>query len=176
MAAQRHHGMPPHRTTPPYQVIMTPNVGQGLTALIQTAGLGGLYPNTVMLGWSQEWQAYPERATQMCRLLLTAAAYNQALIVIKGMEHIPDSSSHMTRPMDIWWRDTSNPNPSLAQTPAQTPTPTLALTLPPTLTLTPTPTRWMVHDGGLQLLLTTILRKGRVWSSCALRVFCVLQA
>ena len=33
----------------------------------------------------------------------------------------------------------------------------------------------MVHDGGLQLLLTTILRKGRVWSACALRVFCVLQ-
>ena len=32
-----------------------------------------------------------------------------------------------------------------------------------------------MHDGGLQLLLTTILRKGRVWSSCALRVFCVLQ-
>ena len=72
----------------------------------------------------------------MCRLLLTAAAYNQALIVIKGMEHIPDVTSHMTRPMDIWW---------------------------------------MVHDGGLQLLLTTILRKGRVWSACALRVFCVLQ-
>ena len=39
----------------------------------------------------------------MCRLLLTAAAYNQALIVIKGMEHIPDVTSHMTRPMDIWW-------------------------------------------------------------------------
>ena len=38
----------------------------------------------------------------MCRLLLTAAAYNQALIVIKGMEHIPDVTSHMTRPMDIW--------------------------------------------------------------------------
>ena len=107
MAAQRHRGtpltmIPPYHPTPPYQVIMTPNVGQGLTALSQTAGLGGLYPNTVMLGWSQEWQAYPERATQMCRLLLTAAAYNQALIVIKGMEHIPDSSSHMTRPMDIW--------------------------------------------------------------------------
>ena len=81
---------------------MTPNVGQGLTALIQTAGLGGLYPNTVMLGWSREWQVYPERAGQMCRLLLTAAAYNKALIVIKGTEHIPDSSSHMTRPMDIW--------------------------------------------------------------------------
>ena len=72
------------------QVIMTPNVGEGLTALIQTAGLGGLYPNTVMLGWSQEWREHPYRSEQMCRLLLTAAAYNQALIVIKGTEHIPN--------------------------------------------------------------------------------------
>ena len=23
--------------------------------------------------------------------------------MIKGMEHIPDVTSHMTRPMDIWW-------------------------------------------------------------------------
>ena len=35
---------------------------------------------------------------------------------------------------------------------------------------------WVVHDGGLQLLLSTILRKNRVWSRCRLRVFCVLQA
>jgi len=34
---------------------------------------------------------------------------------------------------------------------------------------------WVVHDGGLQLLLTTILRKNRVWTNCPLRVFCVLQ-
>ena len=119
------------------QVIMCPDVGHGLTSLIQTAGLGGLYPNTVMLGWSSAWRSIPGRDVQMVRLLLTAAAYNQALIVIKGMEHIPDSGGRMTRPMDIWW---------------------------------------MVHDGGLQLLLTTILRKGRVWASCELRVFCVLQA
>ena len=34
---------------------------------------------------------------------------------------------------------------------------------------------WVLHDGGLQLLLTTILRKSRVWAGCELRVFCVLQ-
>jgi len=35
---------------------------------------------------------------------------------------------------------------------------------------------WVVHDGGLQLLLTTILRKAKVWAQSALRVFCVVQA
>ena len=34
---------------------------------------------------------------------------------------------------------------------------------------------WVLHDGGLQLMLTTILRKSRVWAGCELRVFCVLQ-
>ena len=118
------------------QVIMTPNVTLGLSALIQTSGLGGLYPNTVMLGWSRHWKEHTERAKQMTTLLLTASAYNQAIVVVKGMEHIPDGGARMTRPMDIWW---------------------------------------MVHDGGLQLLLATILRRGRVWATCTLRVFCVLQ-
>ena len=35
---------------------------------------------------------------------------------------------------------------------------------------------WVVHDGGLQLLLTTILRKSAVWMHCPVRVFCVVQA
>jgi len=118
------------------QVIMTPNVTLGLSSLIQTSGLGGLYPNTVMLGWSRHWKERTERAQQMTTLLLTASAYNQAIVVVKGMEHIPDGGARMTRPMDIWW---------------------------------------MVHDGGLQLLLATILRRGRVWATCTLRVFCVLQ-
>ena len=32
-----------------------------------------------------------------------------------------------------------------------------------------------MHDGGLQLLLSTVLRKSRVWQSTALRVFCVVH-
>lgn len=34
------------------QVIMCPDVDLGFTSLLQTAGLGGLAPNTVMLNWS----------------------------------------------------------------------------------------------------------------------------
>ena len=40
---------------------------------------------------------------------------------------------------------------------------------------TPIDIWWVLHDGGLQLLLTTILRKSRLWAGCELRVFCVLQ-
>jgi potassium/chloride transporter 4/5/6 len=110
----------------------------GVGSLIQTAGLGGLAPNTVMVGWSRHWRESPDtKPLQMVRLIMQAHAYNMALIVCKGFEHVPDSATSLTRPIDIWW---------------------------------------VVHDGGLQLLLTTILRKAKVWSHAPLRVFCVIQA
>ena len=35
---------------------------------------------------------------------------------------------------------------------------------------------WVVHDGGLLLLLSVILRKHRTWHRAPLRVFCVCHA
>ena len=35
---------------------------------------------------------------------------------------------------------------------------------------------WVVHDGGLLLLLSIILRKHRTWHRAPLRVFCVCHA
>ena len=118
------------------QVIMCPDVDAGLTSLIQTAGLGGLAPNTLLLGWSRNWDKDPARAPRMCKLLLEAQAYKMAVVAVKGVEHVPDSAGRMFRPMDLWW---------------------------------------VMHDGGLQLLLSTVLRKSRVWQSTALRVFCVVH-
>ena len=120
------------------QVVMCDDVDAGLGSLLQTAGLGGLCPNTLMLGWSRHWRTEPDvRPLRMVRLIMQAHVYNMALIVCKGFEQVPDSHSRLVRPIDIWW---------------------------------------VMHDGGLQLLLTTILRKARVWSHAALRVFCVVQA
>ena len=43
------------------QVVMCSDVDHGLGALIQTAGLGGLCPNTVMIGWSRHWREFSDR-------------------------------------------------------------------------------------------------------------------
>ena len=85
------------------QVIMCPDVDAGLTSLIQTAGLGGLAPNTLLLGWSRNWDKDPARAPRMCKLLLEAQAYKMAVVAVKGVEHVPDSAGRMFRPMDLWW-------------------------------------------------------------------------
>ena len=50
------------------QVIMAVNVDSGLTSLIQTAGLGGLAPNTVMVNWTTHANAEEERAARLAKL------------------------------------------------------------------------------------------------------------
>jgi len=116
------------------QAIMNADVDHGLTSLIQTAGLGGLAPNTVMANWPSKEPNFAT-ARRLTKLFNEAHAYNLALIVCKGSENVPEEP--MRKPIDIWW---------------------------------------VVHDGGFQLLLSTILRKSRVWADAPLRVFCVLQA
>jgi len=118
------------------QVIMCADVDHGLAALLQTAGLGALAPNTVMAAWPRHWQDDPAKALRTVMLVQRVVAYNMALIVVKGSESLPESHAQVKNSIDIYW---------------------------------------VLHDGGLQLLLTTILRKSRVWSHAALRVFCVLQ-
>jgi hypothetical protein len=118
------------------QCIMCHDVDHGLTSLIQTAGLGGLAPNTVMVCWPKTELDAP-RARRLTKLFNEAHEYNLALIVCKGTENVPDKHIPRGQPIDIWW---------------------------------------VVHDGGFQLLLSTILRKSVIWQDCSLRVFCVLQA
>lgn len=38
------------------KVVVSPDIENGLNFLIQSSGLGGLVPNTVMLSWPTEWE------------------------------------------------------------------------------------------------------------------------
>uniref|UniRef100_A0A7S4HTF9 SLC12A transporter C-terminal domain-containing protein n=1 Tax=Prymnesium polylepis TaxID=72548 RepID=A0A7S4HTF9_9EUKA len=116
---------------------MTPDVDHGLTSLIQTAGLGGLAPNTVCVNWTTRKRVDEARARRMVKLFNEVNSYNLALMVLKGAHHVPKPDARLDQYIDIWW---------------------------------------VVHDGGLQLLLSTILRKSKVWANCSMRVFCVIQA
>jgi len=120
------------------QVVMTRDTSTALDSLLQTAGLGGLGPNTVMTAWPTSWKERIAGAERMMRILTSAHAFNMALILIKGHEAwqtkiLPSPEVHR-KPVDIWW---------------------------------------VVHDGGLLLLLSVILRKHRKWSLCPLRMFVV---
>ena len=73
----------------------------------------------------------------MKQILVSARAFNMALILVKGAYAWPESHTELTQAIDVWW---------------------------------------VVHDGGLLLLLSIILRKHRTWHRAPLRVFCVCHA
>ena len=116
---------------------MTHDVECALDSLLQTAGLGGLGPNTVVCAWPDSWRQRIAGAARVKQILTSAHAFNMALILIKGIDAWPGSNQQLARAVDVWW---------------------------------------VVHDGGLLLLLSIILRKHRTWHSCPLRVFCVCHA
>lgn len=61
---------------------------------VQTSGLGGLKPNTVILGWPYGWRQSEHDRTwksflETCRV---CAASRMALVIPKGINFFPDST------------------------------------------------------------------------------------
>nr|CAD7460580.1 unnamed protein product [Timema tahoe] len=127
-------------------VLVARNITDGLNHLIQTSGLGGMKPNTVLLGWPYGWrQSEDEKTWQVfLQTVRNVSAARMALLVPKGINFFPDSSEKVfTRVLDtvvgnidVWW---------------------------------------IVHDGGLLMLLPFLLKQHRTWKNCKMRIFTVAQ-
>lgn len=139
-------------------VLVAPSILDGLSYLIQTAGLGGLKHNTVIAGWPRHWRrpvasrsaapagphqqqpptgaALGTRAHQFIELMRSAQVSQNALLVVKGLDGWPESCDKLGGTIDVWW---------------------------------------IVNDGGLLMLLPHLLRQHRTWKSCQLRIFTVAQ-
>ncbi|XP_025993316.1 solute carrier family 12 member 4 isoform X2 [Solenopsis invicta] len=119
-------------------VLVAKNTVEGLSSLIQNTGLGGLKPNTVILGWPYGWRQSEEERTWRVFLqtVRSVSAAKMALVVPKGINFFPDSSEKIIGNIDVWW---------------------------------------IVHDGGLLILLPFLLKQQRTWKNCKLRIFTVAQ-
>ncbi|XP_012540461.1 solute carrier family 12 member 5 isoform X3 [Monomorium pharaonis] len=119
-------------------VLVAKNIVEGLSSLIQNTGLGGLKPNTVILGWPYGWRQSEEERTWRVFLqtVRSVAAAKMALLVPKGINFFPDSSEKIIGNIDVWW---------------------------------------IVHDGGLLMLLPFLLKQHRTWKNCKMRIFTVAQ-
>ncbi|KAM4879962.1 solute carrier family 12 member 4-like [Sylvia borin] len=85
------------------QVLVTPEAGPGLAALVQGVGLGALRPNTVLLGWPRRWRQQPDparAARDFVELLRVAGAGGRALLVSKGAAE-PGAAPGGS--LDVWW-------------------------------------------------------------------------
>ncbi|XP_054710276.1 LOW QUALITY PROTEIN: solute carrier family 12 member 4-like [Uloborus diversus] len=86
-------------------VVVAKDLKEGICHFIQSAGLGGLKHNTVILGWPHGWrQNADEKQWQVfLNTIRSVSASKNALLVPKGINLFPSSNDKVSGNIDIWW-------------------------------------------------------------------------
>ncbi|CAI5780253.1 solute carrier family 12 member 7 isoform X1 [Podarcis lilfordi] len=121
------------------QIVVSSTVRDGISHLIQSAGLGGMKHNTVLMAWPQSWKHTdnPFSWKNFVDTVRETTAAQQALLVAKNIDSFPTNQERFSEGnIDVWW---------------------------------------IVHDGGMLMLLPFLLRQHKVWRKCKMRIFTVAQ-
>ncbi|KAG7264840.1 hypothetical protein CRUP_004383 [Coryphaenoides rupestris] len=121
------------------QCIVAQKPRDGISHMIQSSGLGGMTPNTVVMGWPHAWRQSedPQSWKTFINTVRVTTAAHLALLVPKNISLFPGNSEPCTEgSIDVWW---------------------------------------IVHDGGMLMLLPFLLRQHKVWRKCGMRIFTVAQ-
>ncbi|XP_054840332.1 solute carrier family 12 member 7 isoform X2 [Eublepharis macularius] len=121
------------------QIVVSSTVRDGISHLIQSAGLGGMKHNTVLMAWPQSWKQTdnPFSWKNFVDTVRETTAAQQALLVAKNIDLFPTNQERFSEGnIDVWW---------------------------------------IVHDGGMLMLLPFLLRHHKVWRKCKMRIFTVAQ-
>ncbi|XP_029313167.1 solute carrier family 12 member 7 isoform X2 [Cottoperca gobio] len=120
-------------------VVVSSNLRDGVSHLIQSAGLGGMKHNTVLMAWPGTWRQSndPQSWKNFIETVRESTAANHALLVAKNVDSFPTNQDRLGEgTIDVWW---------------------------------------VVHDGGMLMLLPFLLRQHKVWRKCKMRIFTVAQ-
>ncbi|KAI4885893.1 hypothetical protein NFI96_032836 [Prochilodus magdalenae] len=118
-------------------VVVCSNLRDGFSNLIQSAGLGGMKHNTVLMAWPSNWRQAEDSSSwkNFIETVRETTSAHQALLVAKNIDHFPSNTERLVEgTIDVWW---------------------------------------IVHDGGLLMLLPFLLRQHKVWKKCKMRIFTV---
>ncbi|XP_038626138.1 solute carrier family 12 member 7 isoform X3 [Tachyglossus aculeatus] len=121
------------------QLVVSSSLRDGMSHLIQSAGLGGMKHNTVLMGWPQSWKQSdnPFSWKNFVDTIRETTTAHQALLVAKNIDTFPQNQERFSEGnIDVWW---------------------------------------IVHDGGMLMLLPFLLRQHKVWRKCKMRIFTVAQ-
>ncbi|KAM3871926.1 solute carrier family 12 member 5b [Diretmus argenteus] len=121
------------------QVVISSNLRDGTSHLIQIGGLGGLKHNTVLVSWPRNWKQAEDhqRFKDFIEVVRETTVASMALLVPKDIASYPSNGERFTEGyIDVWW---------------------------------------IVHDGGMLMLLPFLLRQHKVWRKCKMRIFTVAQ-
>ncbi len=80
-------------------VVVDENLSEAVKALLQCHGIGGVRPNTVLMGWSQD----PDRQITFCEILRLSRSLHRSILIVKCDE---EKERWLAPPgtVDIWWR------------------------------------------------------------------------
>ncbi|XP_022609870.1 solute carrier family 12 member 7-like isoform X3 [Seriola dumerili] len=120
-------------------VVVSSNLRDGVSHLIQSAGLGGMKHNSVLMAWPGTWRQSndPQSWKNFIETIRETTAAHQALLVAKNVDSFPTNQDRLGEgTIDVWW---------------------------------------VVHDGGMLMLLPFLLRQHKVWRKCKMRIFTVAQ-
>ncbi|XP_047446250.1 solute carrier family 12 member 7-like isoform X2 [Mugil cephalus] len=120
-------------------VVVSSSLRDGFSILIQSAGLGGMKHNTVLMAWPAGWKQARDSSARrnFIETVRETTAAHQALLVAKNIDRFPDNQERLKEgTIDVWW---------------------------------------IVHDGGLLMLLPFLLSQHKVWRKCRMRIFTVAQ-
>jgi hypothetical protein len=135
-------------------VVMTRDRLEGVSSVIQTSGLGALRHNTIVLPWPEEWAAdtnYTTLVHEFVDTIRIATACKCAILIPMHVASFPTNSERVSSAR------------SIAQTHVD-------VQLTGTLDVW-----WVVHDGGMLMLLPFLLQQHKVWRGTKLRIFAVAQ-
>ncbi|KAM9483672.1 solute carrier family 12 member 5 isoform 1-T1 [Clarias gariepinus] len=121
------------------QVVVSSNIRDATSHLVQVSGLGGLQHNTVLLSWPRNWKQAEDHQLwrNFIELVRETTAASKALLVAKNIAAFPSNGERFAEGyIDVWW---------------------------------------IVHDGGMLMLLPFLLRQHKVWRKCKMRIFTVAQ-
>lgn len=131
MAAERTKGFS--------HVVVSSSLRDGFSILIQSAGLGGMKHNAVLMAWPAGWKQARDSSARknFIETVRETTAAHQALLVAKNIDHFPGNQERLKEgTIDVWW---------------------------------------IVHDGGLLMLLPFLISQHKVWKKCQMRIFTVAQ-
>jgi hypothetical protein len=81
-------------------VVVEDDINAAVKALLQCHGVGGLRPNTLLLGWSDD----PEKAPFFSEALLVARKMQRSIIIVSCEEERADDHVPVG-PIDVWWNN-----------------------------------------------------------------------
>lgn len=85
-----------------YQALSSPSIREGLLSQIQSAGISGLRPNTLLMGYPDRWRDSEDSLHIFFDCMKAALTADQAVLVLRDRESYP-TAPLKSGTIDVWW-------------------------------------------------------------------------